>query len=219
MAAEEVVFSAEARRRRGDIMKNGFTFIDLFAGIGGFHQGLSANGGRCVFASEWDKYAQETYKANYPDTPLYGDITLKETKDAVPKNFDVLCAGFPCQAFSNAGLKKGFDDTRGTLFNEIAEILMVRRPKVAFLENVRGLISHDKGKTITVILHSVTHAGYHCNIHQGVIDRAYDDVVSHSDQGYVSVIQEEAKKMVLKSRDFGVPKNRQRIYMSCGVMI
>lgn len=190
-----------------------FTFIDLFAGIGGFHQGLSANGGRCVFASEWDKFAQETYRTNYPSTPLYGDITLKETKDAIPKNFDVLCAGFPCQAFSNAGLKKGFEDTRGTLFNEIAEILMVRRPKVAFLENVRGLISHDKGKTITVILHSVTHAGYRCNIHQGVIDRAYDDVVSHSDRGYVSVIQEEAKKMVLKSRDFGVPQNRQRIYI------
>lgn len=193
--------------------KTAFTFIDLFAGIGGFHQGLSANGGRCVFASEWDKYAQETYRANYPDTPLFGDITLQETKSSIPRNFDVLCAGFPCQAFSNAGLKKGFEDTRGTLFNEIAEILTARRPKVAFLENVRGLISHDKGKTITVILHSISHAGYRCNIHQGVIDRAYEDVVSKNDRGYVSVIQEEAKKMVLRSRDFGIPQNRQRIYI------
>lgn len=190
-----------------------FTFIDLFAGIGGFHQGLRANGGECVFASEWDPYAQETYRMNYPNTPLYGDITLKKTKDAIPENFDVLCGGFPCQAFSNAGLKKGFSDTRGTLFNEIAQILKARKPKVAFLENVRGLISHDKGKSITVILHTITHMGYRCNIHQGVIDAAYRDVVNKKDRGYVKIIQEEASKMILKSRDFGVPQNRQRIYI------
>lgn len=190
-----------------------FTFIDLFAGIGGFHQGCMANGGTCVFASEWDQYAQETYRANYPDTPLYGDITLQETKDAIPADFDLLCGGFPCQAFSNAGLKRGFEDTRGTLFYEIAEILQKRRPRVAFLENVRGLISHDHGKTITVILHAITHTGYRCNIHQGVIDNAYADVIGGHERGYVGIIQEECKKMVLKSREFGVPQNRQRIYI------
>ena len=179
-----------------------FTFIDLFAGIGGFHQGCVANGGRCVFASEWDKYAQETYRANYPKTPLYGDITLKETKDAIPIGFDVLCAGFPCQAFSNAGLKKGFEDTRGTLFNEIAEILKARKPKVALLENVRGLVSHDKGRTLQVILRKLTHMGYRCNIPQRIIDG-----------DNVKELQEHAKKMILKSRDFGVPQNRQRIYI------
>ena len=192
---------------------NSFTFIDLFAGIGGFHQGCRANGGECVFASEWDAYAQETYRANYPDTPLYGDITQEETKDAIPDGFDVLCGGFPCQAFSNAGLKKGLEDTRGTLFYEIAEILKKRRPKVAFLENVRGLISHDKGKTITIILHTITHTGYRCNIHQGVIDQAYKDVTTGEDRGFVSIIQTECSKMVLKSREFGVPQNRQRIYI------
>ena len=193
--------------------KDAFSFIDLFAGIGGFHQGCKINGGICLFASEWDPYAQETYKANYPDTPLFGDITKQETKDAIPKEFDVLCGGFPCQAFSNAGLKMGFDDTRGTLFYEIADILRHRKPKVAFLENVRGLISHDKGKTITVILHTITHTGYRCNIHQGVIDQAYRDVTTGNDRGYVAIIQDECKKMVLKSREFGVPQNRQRIYI------
>ncbi len=190
-----------------------FAFIDLFAGIGGFHKGCAANGGTCVFASEWDAYAQETYRANFPSTPLFGDITKPETKDAIPKEFDVLCAGFPCQAFSNAGLKMGFEDTRGTLFYEIADILQHRKPKVAFLENVRGLISHDKGKTITVILYTITHAGYRCNIHQGVIDQAYRDVSTGKDRGYISIIQDECKKMVLRSRDFGVPQNRQRIYI------
>lgn len=182
--------------------KAAFTFIDLFAGIGGFHQGLSFVGGKCVFASEWDKYAQETYRANYPDTPLYGDITLKETKDAIPEGFDVLCGGFPCQAFSNAGLKLGFEDTRGTLFNEIAEILRARKPKVAFLENVRGLISHDQGKTLQVILWKLTHMGYRCNIPQKIIDGKD-----------VGLLQNEAKKMILRSREFGVPQNRQRIYI------
>ena len=190
-----------------------FTFIDLFAGIGGFHKGLAANGGECVFASEWDPYAQETYRANYPNTPLYGDITKEETKAAIPDKFDVLCAGFPCQAFSNAGLKMGFEDTRGTLFYEIADILLKHTPKVAFLENVRGLISHDKGKTITVILYTITHTGYRCNISQNLIDEAYQDIISGKDYRNVKKVQEECKKMVLRSREFGVPQNRQRIYI------
>lgn len=200
----------KSKKQKG---KYKFTFIDLFAGIGGFHRGCAANGGKCVFASEWDSYAQETYRLNYPDTPLYGDITKRETKDAIPHDFDVLCGGFPCQAFSHAGLKRGLEDTRGTLFYEIAEILKRRRPKVAFLENVKGLISHDKGKTITTILYTITHTGYRCNIHQGVIDQAYRDVIAGNNRGFVSIIQDECKKMVLKSREFGVPQNRQRIYI------
>ena len=179
-----------------------FTFIDLFAGIGGFHIAMSRIGGKCVFASEWDKYAQETYRANFPNTPLYGDITLDETKSHIPDGFDVLCAGFPCQAFSNAGLKKGFEDTRGTLFHEIATILRDKKPKVAFLENVRGLISHDKGKTLQIILQTITEIGYSCNIPQEII---WGDSPRK--------LQDEAKKMVLLAREFGLCQNRQRIYI------
>ncbi len=182
--------------------KNKFTFIDLFAGIGGFHQAMAAYGGKCVFASENDRYAQETYSANYPKTPLFGDITLEETKQKIPQKFDVLCAGFPCQAFSNAGLKRGFDDTRGTLFHEIADILNRHHPKVAFLENVRGLISHDKGNTLKVILQTLTDIGYMCNIP--------NEIINH---GSLKQLQEEAKKMVLKAKDFGLCQNRQRIYI------
>ena len=182
--------------------KTKFTFIDLFAGIGGFHQAMSACGGKCVFASENDSYAQETYLANYPQTPLFGDITLEETKQKIPDKFDVLCAGFPCQAFSNAGLKKGFEDTRGTLFHEIADILQKHHPKVAFLENVRGLISHDKGNTIKIILKTLTDIGYKCNIPEEIING-----------NSLIKLQTEAKKMVLKAKDFGLCQNRQRIYI------
>lgn len=179
-----------------------FTFIDLFAGIGGFHQAMSAWGGKCVFASENDKYAQETYSLNYPNTPLFGDITLEETKKEIPTKFDVLCAGFPCQAFSNAGLKKGFEDTRGTLFHEIADILQKHKPKVAFLENVRGLVSHDKGNTLKIILQTLTKIGYVCNI---------DDSIINGDS--LTKLQNEAKKMIFKAKDFGLCQNRQRIYI------
>ena len=183
-------------------MKKKFTFIDLFAGIGGFHIAMTKCGGKCVFASEWDKYAQETYRANFPKTPLYGDITKDETKAAIPDGFDVLCAGFPCQAFSHAGLKRCFEDTRGTLFHEIATILRDKKPRVAFLENVRGLISHDKGKTLQTILRTITEIGYSCNIPAEIING--DSPVR---------LQEEAKKMVLLAREFGVCQNRQRIYI------
>lgn len=130
---------------------NKFTFIDLFAGIGGFHFALKSLGGECVFSSEWDKYAQETYFANHGVRP-YGDITLQEVKDKIPQTFDVLCAGFPCQAFSIAGYQKGFSDSRGTLFFDIEEIIKKHRPKMVFLENVKNLVSHDKGNTFKVIL-------------------------------------------------------------------
>ena len=128
-----------------------FTFIDLFAGVGGFHFAMQAVGGECVFASEWDLNAQKTYFANHNIMP-YGDITLNETKEKIPQNFDILCAGFPCQAFSVAGYQKGFSDSRGTLFFDIEKIIEKHRPKVVFLENVKNLVSHDKGNTFKVIL-------------------------------------------------------------------
>lgn len=127
-----------------------FTFIDLFAGIGGFRLALQKLGGKCTFTSEWDEKAQETYKTNFGEIP-FGDITKESIKNHIPNNFDILCAGFPCQAFSIAGYRKGFSDTRGTLFFDVEQIIEKHRPKVIFLENVKNLVSHDKGKTFKVI--------------------------------------------------------------------
>ncbi|CEN36096.1 DNA cytosine methyltransferase [Capnocytophaga cynodegmi] len=127
-----------------------YKFIDLFAGVGGFRLAFQNLGADCVFSSEWDINAQKTYLANYGEIPK-GDITLEETKNLIPEKFDILCAGFPCQAFSIAGYQKGFDDTRGTLFFDIEQISKKHRPKVIFLENVKNLVGHDKGKTFKVI--------------------------------------------------------------------
>lgn len=144
-----------------------FTFIDLFAGIGGFRQAFQSAGGKCIFSSEWNPHAQKTYAANYGEVP-YGDIRLIP-KEQIPAH-DVLCAGFPCQPFSLAGVSKnnslgrkhGFEDeTRGTLFFEIKEILRLKRPKAFMLENVKNLLSHDKGRTFEVIRRSlVDELGY-----------------------------------------------------------
>jgi DNA (cytosine-5)-methyltransferase 1 len=128
-----------------------FEFIDLFAGIGGFRIALQNVGGKCVYTSEWNSDSQQTYRANFGETP-FGDITKDSTKNYIPDNFDVLCAGFPCQAFSIAGNRKGFQDTRGTLFFDLEKIIETNRPKVVFLENVKNLVSHDKGNTFKVIL-------------------------------------------------------------------
>jgi DNA (cytosine-5)-methyltransferase 1 len=128
-----------------------FEFIDLFAGIGGFRLALQNIGGKCVYTSEWDKAAKKTYRENFGEIP-FGDITKESTKNYIPKEFDVLCAGFPCQAFSIAGNRKGFADTRGTLFFDVEKIIEKHRPKVVFLENVKNLVSHDKGKTFDVII-------------------------------------------------------------------
>lgn len=136
-----------------------FTFIDLFAGIGGFRIAMQNLGGKCVYSSEWDAQAQKTYLANYGEMP-FGDITKESTKQFIPKRFDVLCAGFPCQAFSIAGYRKGFEDTRGTLFFDVAEILKKHKPKVAFLENVKNLTTHDGGKTFAVIKGTLEDLGY-----------------------------------------------------------
>ena len=133
------------------------TFIDLFAGIGGFHLAFHNLGAECVFASEWDNAARLTYETNFKKISpkifdqghFVGDIT-KINKKSIP-DFDILCAGFPCQPFSQAGYRKGFADIRGTLFFEIAEIIKIKKPKAFFLENVRGLYSHDGGRTFETI--------------------------------------------------------------------
>lgn len=157
-----------------------FTFVDLFAGIGGIRMPFYENGGRCVFSSEWDKFAQKTYRLNYGETPA-GDITKIPASD-IPE-FDVLLGGFPCQPFSQAGLHKGFEDTRGTLFFEIERIISEKRPKAFLLENVKQLKGHDHGNTFRVIL-------------------------KHLDDLDYSV-----QCKVLRAADFGVPQNRERIYI------
>lgn len=153
-----------------------FTFIDLFAGMGGFRIAMQANGGKCVFSSEWNKYAQRTYLANFGDMP-FGDITQESTKKYIPKGFDVLCAGFPCQPFSIAGVSKknslgretGFKDkTQGTLFFDVADIISRYRPKAFYLENVKNLVSHDKGNTFKVIKSTLEELDY--SIHFEVLD-------------------------------------------------
>lgn len=161
-----------------------FKFIDLFAGIGGFRIALQSLGGKCVFTSEWDEQAKITYRTNFGEVP-FGDITKESTKKFIPDNFDILCAGFPCQAFSIAGKRGGFDDIRGTLFFDVAEIIRRKRPKGIFLENVKGLINHDKGKTLRTILK-----------------------VLREDLGYYV-----PEPKVLNARDFGVPQNRERIFI------
>ncbi len=145
-----------------------FTFIDLFAGVGGFRLAMQGIGGKCVFSSEWDTSAQSTYVANYGEQP-YGDIRSPLTKNCIPQHFDVLCAGFPCQPFSLAGVSArnaahrahGFkDETQGTLFFDVLQIIRQRRPLVVFLENVKNLVNHDTGRTFDVIRRSIEREGY-----------------------------------------------------------
>ena len=153
-----------------------FTFIDLFAGMGGFRLAMQAQGGKCVFSSEWNAYSQKTYFANFGEMP-FGDITKELTKSYIPKEFDVLCAGFPCQPFSIAGVSKkkslgretGFKDkTQGTLFFDVADIISRHRPKAFFLKNVKNLTSHDKGNTFRVIRETLEELNY--SIHYQVMD-------------------------------------------------
>ena len=160
-----------------------FTFIDLFAGIGGLRRAFENIGGACIFTSEWDKYAQHSYKVNYPDDAdahdFAGDITKVEAED-IPDH-DVLLAGFPCQPFSSAGIARknqlgrahGFEDeTQGTLFFDVARIIAAKRPKAFLLENVKNLMSHDKGKTFEVIVRTLRdELGYH--IHYRLLDGAH----------------------------------------------
>jgi DNA (cytosine-5)-methyltransferase 1 len=160
-----------------------FKFIDLFAGIGGIRLGFEQvfnHNAEFVFASEMNVFSQQTYFANFKDKPK-GDITEIHEKD-IPL-FDILLAGFPCQPFSNAGLKKGFEDSRGTLFFDIARIVKHHKPKVVFLENVKGFKNHDKGRTFTVVKNTLEEFGY------------------------------SVYSQVLNAKDFGVPQNRERIYI------
>lgn len=135
-------------------------YIDLFAGIGGFHCALDQfPDTKCVFSSEINPDAASVYLKNFPNSNLHGDIQLKEIKDAIPE-FDLLCAGFPCQPFSKSGNLRGFEDTRGTLFFDILEILMKHRPRYILLENVSNLVAHDKGNTYRRIAESLKYLGY-----------------------------------------------------------
>ena len=181
-------------------MKRVFTFIDLFAGIGGFHTALHSMGAKCVFASEWDKNARLTYEENYKtiepklfEKDAEGNYLYfnEDINDVIPENvpdFDICCGGFPCQPFSVAGLKRGFEDTRGTLFFNIANLIREKinhgyPPRIIFLENVRGLKNHDKGRTLSVILATLDELGY---------KYSYE---------------------VLNAKYFGVPQNRERLFI------
>lgn len=160
----------------------GYKFIDLFAGLGGFRLALESLGAECVYSNEWDVPAQEVYKANFGDTPE-GDITKVDEK-TVP-NHDILCAGFPCQAFSISGLQRGFDDSRGTLFFDVARIVKEKKPKIVFMENVKNFASHDNGNTLKVVKSTMEELGY------------------------------KFFYKVLNAVDYGVPQKRERIYMVC----
>ena len=180
--------------------KKKYTFIDLFAGIGGFHIAMHGVGGKCVFASEWDASARLSYEANYIGIEpnlfkknangeyLYFNEDINDVIPSKVPNFDICCGGFPCQPFSVAGLKRGFEDTRGTLFFNIANLVREKikagyPPKVLFLENVRGLKNHDKGNTLKVILATLEELGYNYSVN------------------------------VLNAKFFGVPQNRERLFI------
>lgn len=167
-----------------------FTFIDLFAGIGGFHLAFHDNGSECVFASEWNEQARQTYEYNlkkispniFINGNFAGDITKVKPSD-IP-DFDIICGGFPCQPFSQAGFKKGFEDKRGNLFFQIAEIIKKKKPKAFFLENVRHLFKHDNGKTFATI------------------KRIIEEELGYS--FYYKIV---------KGTDFNIPQHRARLFM------
>lgn len=194
---------ADAPFNKNKRRKFKFTFIDLFAGIGGIRLPFQEKGGECLFTSEWDKFAQKTYLANFGEMPK-GDIT-KIPADEIP-NHDILLAGFPCQAFSQAGLKKGFNDTRGTMFFEIQRILAKRQPKVFILENVKQLRGHDKGKTLKTILSTL----------RGDSVQEFPDDIPMSDEARNALSQQLnywVDYKVLRAADFGAPQNRERIFI------
>ena len=143
-------------------------FFDLFCGVGGFRLGMEANGNVCIGSCEIDKYARQTYAKNFGHEPEYTDV--REINPGELEDFDCLCAGFPCQAFSIAGKRRGFDDTRGTLFFEIMRIAREKQPSILFLENVKGLLSHDKGETFRTIIESMDELGY--DVEWQVLDSA-----------------------------------------------
>ena len=159
-----------------------FTFIDLFAGLGGFRIALESLGARCVYSSEWDEHVREVYIDNFGDVPD-GDITRVD-EISIPDH-DILCAGFPCQAFSISGKQRGFEDSRGTLFFDVARIVRAKKPKIVFMENVKNFATHDNGKTLSIVKLIMEELGY------------------------------TFYQKVLNAVDYGIPQNRERIYMVC----
>lgn len=182
-----------------------FSFIDLFAGIGGVRLPFQNYGGKCVFTAEWDKHSQITYAANFGEVPeKNGDITAFEAKE-IPEH-DVLLAGFPCQSFSQAGKRGGFYDTRGTMFFEIQRIIAHQQPRAFLLENVKQLKGHDGGRTLATIL-SILRGG---DVHP------IPDDVPMSDEARAALSERlnyNVDVAVLRARDFGVPQTRERIYI------
>ena len=160
----------------------GYTFIDLFAGLGGFRLALESLGAECVYSSEWDEPVRKVYSDNFDEIPD-GDITQVDEKN-IPDH-DILCAGFPSQAFSISGKQNGFEDSRGTLFFDVARIVKEKQPKVVFMENVKNFASHDGGKTLDVVRATMENLGY------------------------------TFFYKVLSAVDFGIPQKRERIYMVC----
>ena len=161
---------------------SGYKYIDLFAGIGGFHLALSSLGADCVYANEWDSFAKSVYKENFGIDPE-DDITKVDEK-TIPDH-DILCAGFPCQAFSISGKQHGFEDSRGTLFFDVARVVKEKRPKVVFMENVKNFATHDKGNTLEVVKATMEELGY------------------------------TFYQKVLNAVNYGIPQKRERIYMVC----
>jgi DNA (cytosine-5)-methyltransferase 1 len=176
--------------RQGNISEP--RFIDLFAGIGGFHLAFHKAGGKCVFVSEIDEHARRTYETNikkiapelFTEDETFFTRDIKEVNENTIPDFDILCAGFPCQPFSQAGFKRGFSDTRGTLFHDIVRILRAKKPAAFFLENVRGLLSHNSGKTFEVIRNTLT-----------------------KDLGYTF------HHKIVRASDHGLPQHRPRLFM------
>lgn len=163
------------------LLKN-YKFIDLFAGLGGFRLALESLGAKCVYSNEWDPHAQKIYADNFGHIPE-GDITKVDEK-TIP-NHDILCAGFPCQAFSISGKQRGFEDSRGTLFFDVARIVKEKKPKIVFMENVKNFATHDGGKTLSVVKSTMEELGY------------------------------TFYQKVLNSVTYGMPQKRERIYMVC----
>ncbi len=196
-------FYRNAPLKQGPIEGAHFTFIDLFAGIGGIRYPFQVLGGHCVFTSEWDKFAQKTYLENYGEMPN-GDITQIKASD-IPDH-DILLGGFPCQAFSQAGLKQGFNDTRGTMFFEIQRILAEKKPKAFLLENVKQLRGHDKGRTLKTIM----------NILQGQHEQDIPEDIPMSEEARHALeikLNYWVDMKVLRAADFGAPQNRERVFI------
>lgn len=161
---------------------SGMTFIDLFAGLGGFRIALESLGAKCIYSNEWNKPVQEVYLENFGEIPE-GDIT-KVDENTIPEH-DILCAGFPCQAFSISGKQKGFEDNRGTLFFDVARIVKVKKPKIVFMENVKNFATHNAGRTLSLVKKTMEKLGY----------QFYQEI--------------------LNAVDYGIPQKRERIYMVC----